>query len=164
MIMKHTKGCTLIYAIAFLIIGLGCIGVSIFHIATLKPDIVILGYITLALILIFASVFKFLDYFRQRYITDDAIGEIYKYKVDVKIDEILDNYTEEEISKMAKDKLIPVFAEHIDLLLKYVEETEQALKMACKELENVEVFNKEFMECDSFYDYFKTKAKEKKSE
>ena len=38
--------------------------------------------------------------------------------------------------------------------------TEKALELACKELDKVEVFDKEFMECDSFYDYFKNKAKE----
>lgn len=151
--MKHIKKFTLNYAIAFLIIGLASVGVAIYHIATLKPDVVVIAYFTLALILIFASAFKFLDYFRGRYITDDAIGEIYKAKVDVKIDEILENYTEEEISKMAKDKLIPVFAEHIDLLLKYVEETEQALKMACEELNTKKTM-----------DYFKSKAKEMKNE
>ena len=38
--------------------------------------------------------------------------------------------------------------------------TEKALELACEELGKVEVFDKEFMECESFYDYFKTKAKE----
>ena len=38
--------------------------------------------------------------------------------------------------------------------------TEKALELACKELDKVEVFDAEFMECDSFYNYFKTKAKE----
>ena len=146
---KHTKKFTLIYATAFLILGLASVGVAIYHIKTLKPDVVVIAYFTLALILIFASVFKFIDYFRQGYITDDAIGEIYKAKVDVKIDEILENYTEEEISKMAKDKLILVFAEDIDLLLKYVEETEQSLKMACEELNTKKTM-----------DYFKAKARE----
>lgn len=36
---------------------------------------------------------------------------------------------------------------------------EKALELVCEELGNVEVFDKEFMECESFYDYFKTKAK-----
>lgn len=38
--------------------------------------------------------------------------------------------------------------------------TEKALELACEELGKVEAFDKEFMECESFYDYFKTKAKE----
>lgn len=37
--------------------------------------------------------------------------------------------------------------------------TEKALELVCEELGNVEVFDKEFMECESFYDYFKIKAK-----
>ena len=150
---KHTKKFTLIYAMAFLILGIASVGVAIYHITTLKPDVVVIGYFTLALILIFASVFKFLDYFRRGYITDDAIGEIYKAKVDSRVNEILENYTEKEISKMAKYKLVAVFAEHIDLLLKYIEETEQALEMACEELNTKKTM-----------DYFKAKAKEKKSE
>ena len=47
--------------------------------------------------------------------------------------------------------------EHQD---KQVEILEKALELACEELGKVEVFDKEFMECESFYDYFKTKAKE----
>ena len=35
-----------------------------------------------------------------------------------------------------------------------------ALKLACRELDNVEVFEAMFMECDSFYEYFLNKAKE----
>lgn len=38
--------------------------------------------------------------------------------------------------------------------------SEKALELACEELDNVEVFDAMFMECDSFYEYFLNKAKE----
>lgn len=41
----------------------------------------------------------------------------------------------------------------------------KALELACEELENVEVFDKEFMGCECFEDYFKQQAeKEMKDE
>lgn len=38
--------------------------------------------------------------------------------------------------------------------------TEKALELACKELDKIVVFDAEFLESDSFYDYYLKKAKE----
>ena len=60
--------------------------------------------------------------------------------------------------------LIKEFAEEKDQqitdLQKQLAITEKALELACKEIDNVEVFEAMFMESDSFYEYFLNKAKE----
>ena len=38
--------------------------------------------------------------------------------------------------------------------------TEKALELACEEIDKIVVFDAEFLESDSFYDYYLKKAKE----
>ena len=70
---------------------------------------------------------------------------------------------EKEFSKMTKKQLVDeCFKKEAQIfdLKDQLALTEKALELACRELDNVEVFESMFMECDSFYEYFLNKAKE----
>ena len=68
-----------------------------------------------------------------------------------------------QISNLIKD-----YAEEKDQqitdLQKQLTIIQKALKLACRELDNVEVFDAVFCEGDSFYEYYLNRAKELKSE